>query len=77
MTPRRRISGIDRYSCRNEFAQLYRAGYSIRRIARETHRSYGFVHRILNEANVTFRTRGHDRRPHTQTADHIPETTNP
>ena len=35
-----------------------RGGSSIRDLASETGRSYGFVHRMLSEAGVTLRGRG-------------------
>ncbi|WP_123604007.1 helix-turn-helix domain-containing protein [Micromonospora sp. Llam0] len=75
MTPGRRITGDDRTKCRTDFAQLYHAGYPIRRIARETNRSYGFVRQILTEANVTFRTRGRNGEPSTPGAANNPKTT--
>lgn len=75
MTPGRRITGDDRTRCRADFAQLYHAGYPIRRIARETHRSYGFVRQILIEAKVTFRTRSSNGEPNTPGAGDNPETT--
>jgi transcriptional regulator with XRE-family HTH domain len=39
----------------------YEAGESIRNIAFEAGRSYGFIHRILQEAGVTLRGRGSSR----------------
>nr|WP_284287046.1 helix-turn-helix domain-containing protein [Angustibacter aerolatus] len=36
----------------------YNQGHSIREIAEETGRSYGFVHRVLRESDVTLRGRG-------------------
>lgn len=36
----------------------YDAGASIRALAEETGRSYGFVHRMLSESGVTLRGRG-------------------
>ena len=40
----------------------YQAGASVRTIAAELGRSYGFVHRILTEAGVTMRPRGSSNR---------------
>ncbi len=63
--PHRRITGGEREKCRHDYAKRYGAGSSIRRIAEDTGRSYGFVHRILVEAGVTLRRRGGPRvRPH-------------
>ncbi len=36
----------------------YDSGASIRALAEETGRSYGFVHRMLSESGVTLRGRG-------------------
>ncbi|MFI1165585.1 helix-turn-helix domain-containing protein [Streptomyces sp. NPDC020801] len=55
------LEGEDRRIVAREFAQLYRAGSSIRGIARQTGRSYGCVHQLLEEAGVQFRPRGATR----------------
>jgi len=38
--------------------RLYSQGKSIRDISTETGRSYGFVHRVLSESDLTLRGRG-------------------
>jgi hypothetical protein len=47
---------------RNQLGALlkpkYEAGASIRQLAEEAGRSYGFIHRILTEAEAEFRGRG-------------------
>ncbi|MEU9791097.1 helix-turn-helix domain-containing protein [Streptomyces sparsogenes] len=47
---------------RDEIAALFKSEYeegkSIRRLAEECGRSFGFVHRLLEHAGVTFRSRG-------------------
>jgi predicted transcriptional regulator len=57
---RRRIVGGERESLAAEYARKYEAGSSIRSIAAESGRSYGFVHRVLAESGVLFRARGGD-----------------
>ena len=58
LAPRARIKGADRDKVAKRYVARYRKGESIRSIAEESGRSYGFVHRILNEAEVTLRSRG-------------------
>jgi transposase-like protein len=53
-----RITGGDRKKLSGEFVELYTGGQSIRSIATECGRSYGFVHRVLSEAGVELRGRG-------------------
>jgi hypothetical protein len=53
-----RITGEQRGTLGSEFAQRYASGESIRQIAEESGRSFGFVHGVLREAGVTFRGRG-------------------
>lgn len=53
-----RISGADREAVAAEIKGKYEKGDSIRSIAAELQRSYGFVHRVLNESGVTLRGRG-------------------
>jgi transposase len=60
LDPGRRIVGDERMELAENFAQLYAAGDSIRAIADASGRSYGFVHRVLNENGVTLRARGGD-----------------
>lgn len=53
-----RISGAARRKVTPKIKKRYLHGVSIRRLAEETGRSYGFIHRILVEAGVTLRSRG-------------------
>ncbi|MFE2737920.1 helix-turn-helix domain-containing protein [Streptomyces sp. NPDC059349] len=54
----KRITGAARDKLAAELKAAYESGASIRSIAESTGRSYGFVHRILTEADVTLRGRG-------------------
>ncbi|GGT05059.1 hypothetical protein GCM10010206_79210 [Streptomyces cinerochromogenes] len=56
--PGERVGGEDRAALGKELRKRYEAGASIRDLIRETGRSYGFLHRLLDEAGVTFRGRG-------------------
>jgi hypothetical protein len=58
--PGRRIVGEERLKLAADFSQMYQSGVSIRSIAEASGRSYGFVHRVLNENGVTLRARGGD-----------------
>lgn len=60
LDPGKRIVGPERQELADTFAQRYAAGASIRAIADASGRSYGFVHRVLNENGVTLRARGGD-----------------
>ena len=53
-----RITGADRTKLASELTKKYQQGSSIRALAEETGRSYGFVHRILTESEVSLRSRG-------------------
>lgn len=53
-----RITGTDRTKLAGELKKKYSQGASIRALAEETGRSYGFVHRILTENEVALRGRG-------------------
>jgi hypothetical protein len=53
-----RITGADRAKLAGELTKKYTNGASIRALAEETGRSYGFVHRILTENDVSLRSRG-------------------
>lgn len=53
-----RVTGESREVLASEFKRRYEEGESIRLLAESSGRSYGFVHRILNEAGVTLRGRG-------------------
>ena len=54
----RRITGAERGTLSDQLRKEYEAGRSIRSIAEETGRSYGFVHRVLQESGATLRGRG-------------------
>jgi hypothetical protein len=53
-----RITGNDRARLAGELKKKYASGSSIRALAEETNRSYGFVHRMLTESGVQLRGRG-------------------
>lgn len=53
-----RIVGEQREELRSELAQRYAAGESIRAIAEDIGRSYGFVHGVLRQAETPLRARG-------------------
>ncbi len=53
-----RITGAQRSTLASNFAKRYAAGDSIRKIAEESGRSYGFVHGLLKEEGATLRGRG-------------------
>ena len=53
-----RITGDDRSTLAQNLKSRYDGGASIRALAAETGRSYGFVHRILSESEVSLRSRG-------------------
>ncbi|MET7931331.1 helix-turn-helix domain-containing protein [Streptomyces sp. NPDC005349] len=54
----KRITGAAREKIAAQIKTAYENGASIRAIAQDKERSYGFVHRILTEADVTLRGRG-------------------
>ncbi|MFF3698970.1 helix-turn-helix domain-containing protein [Streptomyces sp. NPDC002221] len=62
MSKGKRITGAARNQLTDELAKAYASGQSIRAIAVDTGRSYGFVHRLLTEAGVTLRGRGGNMR---------------
>lgn len=53
-----RITGDDRDSLATSLRKRYDGGESIRALAVDSNRSYGFVHRILVESGATLRGRG-------------------
>jgi predicted transcriptional regulator len=53
-----RVTGDDRAKLAGELKKKYTSGSSIRALAEETGRSYGFVHRVLSESGVPLRGRG-------------------
>lgn len=53
-----RITGAQREDIASQMAERYTAGDSVRKIAADHNRSYGSVHKLLNEAGVSLRGRG-------------------
>lgn len=53
-----RVTGADRTKLAADLQKRYNAGESIRALAASTGRSYGFIHRILVESEVSLRSRG-------------------
>jgi hypothetical protein len=53
-----RVTGGDRESLSGTLKKKYEGGSSIRALAEEHGRSYGFVHRILSESGASLRGRG-------------------
>lgn len=53
-----RITGAERDALGEQLQQRYLAGASIRELAAETGRSYGFVHRLLVDSGAELRGRG-------------------
>jgi predicted transcriptional regulator len=53
-----RITGGERTKLAADLKRKYSTGSSIRELAGETGRSYGFVHRMLSESGVPLRGRG-------------------
>ena len=53
-----RITGPERATLTTQFAERYAAGESIRSLAAEAGRSYGFVHNVLTESGASLRRRG-------------------
>ena len=53
-----RITGAQRGTLATQYAKQYAAGESIRKIAEDAGRSFGFVHGVLTEAGVALRGRG-------------------
>jgi predicted transcriptional regulator len=58
MTLNTRISGAERERLAKTLRKSYEKGASLRELAGQTGRSYGFVHRVLTDAGVTLRGRG-------------------
>jgi len=54
----RRITGAERERVAVDLRRRYEAGVSIRALASEYGRSYGFIHRVLVDSGVTLRGRG-------------------
>ncbi len=53
-----RVTGGERESLSGQLKTQYEKGASIRALAEESGRSYGFVHRILSESGASLRGRG-------------------
>lgn len=53
-----RITGVAREKLAADLRKKYEKGQSIRALAEGTGRSYGFVHRLLMDAEVPLRGRG-------------------
>lgn len=53
-----RVTGGERDSLTGKLRAKYESGASIRALAAEFGRSYGFVHRILSESGANLRGRG-------------------
>ena len=58
----KRITGKDRNVLGKELKKQYKAGVSIRQLAEDTGRSYGFIHNVLAQNDVAFRSRGGSRK---------------
>lgn len=54
----RRITGNERGDLSADLRRRYEAGSSIRALAADTGRSYGFIHRVLLESGAKLRGRG-------------------
>ncbi|TSD95337.1 transcriptional regulator [Skermania sp. ID1734] len=60
-----RVTGESRGKLQSLLKKQYEAGASIRSLAKETGRSYGFIHNVLVESHVQLRGRGGaNRRKH-------------
>jgi hypothetical protein len=53
-----RVTGKSRDRLQTQLKKQYEAGASIRSLARETGRAYGFIHNVLVESHVQHRSRG-------------------
>ncbi len=54
----RRITGKERDDLAKDLKKKYKEGASIRSLAAETGRSYGFIHRVLVDSKIPLRGRG-------------------
>ncbi|MEU1880863.1 helix-turn-helix domain-containing protein [Streptosporangium sp. NPDC020072] len=57
-----RVTGEERETLKTDLKRRYLEGESVRALAISLRRSYGFVHRLLQEAGVELRSRGGNRR---------------
>lgn len=62
MNKGRRITGNERGALSDALRREYEQGRSIRDLAADTGRSYGFIHRVLKESGATLRGRGGSNR---------------
>ena len=53
-----RVTGDERGKLAEDLRSKYEQGQSIRLLAQDSGRSYGFVHRMLSESGVALRGRG-------------------
>jgi hypothetical protein len=53
-----RITGAERTKLATQVVRAYGKGASVRELAEQHGRSYGFIHRLLVEADATMRSRG-------------------
>lgn len=53
-----RVTGDERGKLAEDLKSKYESGQSIRLLAQDSGRSYGFVHRMLSESGVALRGRG-------------------
>ncbi|MEW1674880.1 helix-turn-helix domain-containing protein [Streptomyces noursei] len=60
--PRKRVKGRQQKAVAQVLKAKYDAGASIRALAAESGRSYGYVHRTLTEAGTALRTFGGKQR---------------
>lgn len=58
----RRITGAERDELAVRLRKEYERGATVRALAGQLGRSYGFVHRVLSESGVPLRSRGGLRR---------------
>jgi hypothetical protein len=65
----RRLVGAERARWAARFKAKYEAGASIRDLAEEAGRSYGFMNRLLVESGAAMRGRGGDQRSHIRSAE--------
>jgi Helix-turn-helix domain len=57
--PKKRVTGADRVILRAQLREKYITGGSVRALAAEVGKSYGFIHRILTEGDdFALRDRG-------------------
>jgi hypothetical protein len=53
-----RVTGTERDKLSTGLKKKYDGGASIRQLAADTGRSYGFIHRVLSESGAKLRGRG-------------------